>query len=45
MKKKKTFIEREEGNYNIKEHIISSLILGFALVIIVVIIAVILSVI
>lgn len=45
MKKKKTFIEREEGNYNIKEHIISSLILGFALVIIVVTIAVILSVI
>lgn len=44
MKKKKIFIEREEANYNIKEHIISSLILGFALVIIVVIIAIILSI-
>lgn len=44
MKKNKPFVEREEGNYNIKEHIISSLILGFALVIIVVIIAIILSI-
>ncbi len=44
MKKEKAFVEREEDQFNIKEHIISSLIIGGGLVLIVLIIAVVLSI-
>lgn len=44
MKKEKAFVEREEAQFNIKEHIISSLIIGGGLVLIVLIIAVVLSI-
>lgn len=44
MKKKKPFIEREVASYNIKEQLISGIVLGLGLVIIVVTIAIILSI-
>lgn len=44
MKKEKAFVEREEAQFNIKEHIISSLIIGGGLVLIVLIITVVLSI-
>ena len=45
MKKEKAFIEREEAQYNIKEHIISGLVIGGGLVLIVLMIVAVLSII
>ena len=44
MKKEKPFKEREEAKFNLKEHIISGLIIGGGLVLIVLMIAVVLSI-
>ena len=45
MQKEKAFVEREEAQYNIKEHIISGLVIGGGLVLIVLVIVVVLSII
>lgn len=45
MKKEKAFVEREEAQYNIKEHIISGLVIGGGLVLIVLMIVAVLSII
>lgn len=44
MKKEKAFVEREETQFNLREHIISGLIIGGGLVLIVLMIAVVLSI-